>query len=383
MAKEITLEGEVGWDLGVWEVKQALADAKGEDLIVNFSSPGGSVFQGITIYNLFKNYSGDVQFHIIGLAASMGSYIPLSGSKITAEANAVFMIHNARSSMYGDHNAMIKRAEILEGLSGLLAKAYIQKTGKSEEDIKAMMDKETFLFGSEIKAAGFVDEIKGEEDPDPNAKNTFVAVAKETFEACMTKLGSEKPDDYEQAAALLTDLTAKQGIIVDKTIKNGNNVEKQKNSSDSINKTATADNKKQERSSMNLNEFRAQEPAEAAAIDKMIAEAKKAGFEEGEAKIKAIIKKTSIAFDPEKSYPNAIQTLAKKVLDGEEDPAALTGAITVFDAQAEQRKSELAKAESDKLADTHQKPDDEMKVDGLAKTVDDVIALSKKDRGIA
>ena len=169
---------------------------------------------------------------------------------------------------------------------------------------------------------------------------------------------------------------------IDKNIKNGNNVEKQIKNSDSTKNPATADNTKQESSSMNLQEFRAQEPAEAALIDKMIADAQTTGFANGKKSMEALIKKTSIAFDPEKSYPNAIQSLAKKVLDGEEDVAALTGAITVFDAQEEQRKSELAKAESDDLKDTHQPPEDG-KTDGLAKTEEDIVALSKKDRGIA
>lgn len=212
MAKEFTIEGEVGWDIGVGTIRGILNAANGEDIVIRFASPGGSVFTGLKMFNLIKGYKGNVDFHLIGEAASMGSYIPLAGNKITAEPNVVMMIHNARSFIGGDHNDMRKRADIIEGLSGLLASEYVKRTGKTKAEIIKMMDEETFFFGSEAVEAGFVDEIVGEPDDDPDARSTHVAVAREAFEACMTKLASEKTDDYEQAAALLpVEVDAKRG----------------------------------------------------------------------------------------------------------------------------------------------------------------------------
>ncbi len=209
MAKKVTLEGEIGGEVGTWEVKNLLREAGGEDILVNFASPGGSVFTGLKIFNLFKMYEGNVDFHLIGEAASMGSYIPLAGRRITAEPNVVYMIHNARSFAGGDHNALRKRADIVEGLSSLLKNEYVKRTGMAESKVRAMMDAETFLFGPAAVEAGFIDEIIGEPDADPNAKSIHVATAKEAFEACMTKLQNEKADDYEKAAAMLIDPVAR------------------------------------------------------------------------------------------------------------------------------------------------------------------------------
>lgn len=208
MAKEFTLEGEIGWEVDTWSVKNMLREAKGEDITVKFASPGGSVFTGLKIYNLFKNYSGNVDFHLIGEAASMGSYIPLAGNRVTAEPNVVYMIHNARSIISGDHNEMRKRADIIEGLSNLLRNEYVSRTGKTPEEITKMMDDETYLFGQEAVDAGFIDEIMGEADADPDARETHIALATEAFEACMQRVKKEKSDDYEQAAAYMPDVAA-------------------------------------------------------------------------------------------------------------------------------------------------------------------------------
>lgn len=217
MAKKYTLEGEIGWGIETYNVKNILRAAGGEDIVIDFSSPGGSVFTGMSIFNLFKAYSGRVTFNIIGLAASMGSYIPLAADEITAEANAVWMIHNARSFISGDQNAMRKRADIIEGLSTIMAKQYVERTGTPQEEIQAMMDEETYLFGQEIVDAGFVDSINGTEDSDPDARAMHVAVARESFEAIMSKVHTEKANDYEEAAALLPQFESNAGSLLTDT----------------------------------------------------------------------------------------------------------------------------------------------------------------------
>lgn len=212
--KVFDLDGEVGWNIDTYTVKSILRQARGEDITINFSSPGGSVFTGIKVFNLFKNYAGKVKFHLTGLAASMGSYIVLSGDEITAEPNAVFMIHNVSAWTGGDHRELRKTADLAEGLTKLLSKEYVAKTGESDKKIRAMMDDETFLFGSEIKDAGFVDSIVGEEDSDPDAKQIHMSLAKESFEAVMAKVKEEKPEDYEEAAAILPNFNFKAETTV-------------------------------------------------------------------------------------------------------------------------------------------------------------------------
>jgi len=206
MPYKIVIDGIIGgWEIDGRYIRNELEKAGGQPVYVEIASPGGFVFDGIEIYNLFKNYSGFVHMHIIGLAASMASYIPLAGNKITAEENAVFMIHNVWGGVIGDYREFEKQGQILQGLTNLLAKAYAAKTGKPLSEIINLMDAETFFFGQEIIDNGFIDEIipvgkKAE------SKSDSLLLAKMQVEDCfskMKKFENKKREDIQKAAAML------------------------------------------------------------------------------------------------------------------------------------------------------------------------------------
>jgi ATP-dependent protease ClpP protease subunit len=206
--KTITIDGVIGWDVSAADIRQQIRDAKGEDLTIEINSPGGMVTEGIAIFNAIKNAPGDKRTHITGLAASMGSYIALAAGRVTAEPNAIYMIHNAGMIAMGDHNQLRKAADIAEGMSKILATAYIGKTGKGADEIRAMMDAETFLYGAEIKDAGFADEIVGQAEAGDKAAavlQTRAAVA--SADDLIKRLSTER--DTEQAAAALADVLPK------------------------------------------------------------------------------------------------------------------------------------------------------------------------------
>jgi ATP-dependent protease ClpP protease subunit len=200
--KTITIDGVIGWDVFASDIRQQIRDAKGEDLTIEINSPGGMVTEGIAIFNAIKNAPGTKRTHIVGLAASMGSYIALAAGRVTAEPNAIYMIHNAGIIAMGDHNALRKSADIAEGMSKILAAAYVGKTGKAADEIRAMMDAETFLYGKEIADAGFADEIVGvAEVGDKAAAILQVKAAVASTDDLIKRLSTEK--DTDQAAAAL------------------------------------------------------------------------------------------------------------------------------------------------------------------------------------
>jgi ATP-dependent Clp protease protease subunit len=191
---KITLDGEIGyWGITAQYVKSQLKDMTG-DVEVEFTSPGGSVYEGIEIANAFKNYNkGETTIIIGALGASMGSYIPQAFDKRKAYDNSTFMVHNPWSFAVGDHNSLDKQSKVLKGLTNILAKAYIDRTGKTEDEIRQMMDDETFLFGQEILDNGFVDEIiaSGKNEDASNA----VAYARLSVEECKASTKNHFNDD--------------------------------------------------------------------------------------------------------------------------------------------------------------------------------------------
>jgi len=207
---EIIIDGEIGnWGVTADDVIYQLSKMNG-DVTVKINSAGGSVFEGITIFNAINTYSkGKIEVIITGLAASIASYIALAGDTVKAYDNATYMIHNAWTFTYGDHRELRKTADILEGLTSLLTKKYVSKTGKTIEDITILLDNESYFFGSEILEAGFVDEIISTEKD--TTKPEALALSQENFKACCKNASNNfTSDEFVQAVAKLT----KDGVLV-------------------------------------------------------------------------------------------------------------------------------------------------------------------------
>ena len=214
----IQINGEIGWEITAESINNQLEKADGQDVVFEIASPGGSVFEGVEIFNAIRNYEGGTEARILGMAASMASYIPLATDKVLAEDNATFMIHNAWGIAIGDSEAMKAEAEILASINELIAREYVKKTGKKEKEILQMMSDETWMFGKEIKDEGFIDEIivhKEEEDSknkkkDKNKdKENALIEAKEKFKSTLTRINENRKSDLEKMRGRLNNLNKK------------------------------------------------------------------------------------------------------------------------------------------------------------------------------
>lgn len=140
------------------KINEALKEANGEDLDIDINSGGGDVFAGSEIYSAIRDYRGIVNIHVVGIAASAASVIACAG-KSDISPTAQMMVHNVSSYAQGDYHDMEKTSEILQNANRAIAAAYIDKSGMSEEDALALMDKETWLTASDAVAYGLIDSI--------------------------------------------------------------------------------------------------------------------------------------------------------------------------------------------------------------------------------
>ncbi|EFM8157674.1 Clp protease ClpP [Escherichia coli] len=122
-------------------------------------SPGGDIFQGLAIYNALKNHPAKKIVHIEGIAASMASFIAMCGDHIVMPANAMMMIHAPRGVTAGVSGDVRRFADLMDKLGDTMAETYAGRTGKSKQEITAMMEAETWMDGNECKANGFADEV--------------------------------------------------------------------------------------------------------------------------------------------------------------------------------------------------------------------------------
>jgi len=198
---EIIIDGVIGsWEVDAKEIIYAINRASG-DLLVKLNSPGGSVIDGISIFNALKKYdSGQVIVEIGASAASIASYIALAGDVVKAHSNSIYMIHLAWLPAVGNYIELRKAADISEGLSSLMANVYATKTEMEKSDAISLMEKETYYYGQEIFDAGFADEIIAIESE--LGKTEAYSMTIENLKACNNAL-------YEHRAEIDTEAVAK------------------------------------------------------------------------------------------------------------------------------------------------------------------------------
>jgi ATP-dependent protease ClpP protease subunit len=158
---EIYLYGEIGaWGVTASMFKRDLDAVKGvKELDVHINSIGGSVIEGIAIYNLLLNFGAKKRGYIDSLAASMASYVAMACDEIYIADNAFFMIHNPVALVAGESEDMQKAMKFLDNIKDVLISGYMRKVALTKEEVSDMMDKETTLTAKESIDMGFADEI--------------------------------------------------------------------------------------------------------------------------------------------------------------------------------------------------------------------------------
>lgn len=140
------------------DIEKAILSANGEPLEVYINSGGGSVFAGSEIYSRLRNYTGNVNIHITGLAASAASVIACAAQSDISPTGMI-MIHNVSSSASGDYNIMDKTSEMLKLCNEAVCNAYVTKTGMEKKYLLELMNKETWLTAEQAIEMKFVDGI--------------------------------------------------------------------------------------------------------------------------------------------------------------------------------------------------------------------------------
>lgn len=162
--KSFLIYSEIGgmWGTSSAEVAEFLNQNKDQDVEFRINSPGGSVFEGIAIYNLMKAHKGSVSVVVDSLCASIATIIALGGDSIKMNLGSVFMIHNPWSMAFGEAEDFRKEADLLDSIKNQLISIYMTKFQGSEEELIQMLDAETWLSDSESIKFGFVDSIERE-----------------------------------------------------------------------------------------------------------------------------------------------------------------------------------------------------------------------------
>lgn len=130
-----------------------------QDVEVHINSPGGDVFEGVSIFNRLLAHGGQVTVKVMGLAASAASIIAMAGDQIQMGPASFMMIHNCWVMAVGDRNALAETAATMDAIDQGMAEVYQARSRQALADIRAWMDAETWLTGQTALERGFATEV--------------------------------------------------------------------------------------------------------------------------------------------------------------------------------------------------------------------------------
>ena len=133
-----------------------------EVINVHINSYGGEVAEGLAIYNMLRNHKAKVRTYCDGFACSIASVIFMAGDERIMSNASLLMVHNAWMWTYGNANQLRKDADDLDKITQASIEAYKVHVNITEEEIKELLDNETWLLPSEALEMGFATAIVGE-----------------------------------------------------------------------------------------------------------------------------------------------------------------------------------------------------------------------------
>ena len=156
---EISIYDAIGsFDVNAKQFVDELKEINADTINLRINSPGGSVIDGNAMFNALQRHPAKVITHIDGLAASMASVIAMAGDEVHMADNALLMIHNPWTFSMGDADELRADADLLDKMSASILSAYGRSQYEAEE-IKDLMDAETWFTAQEAFDAGLVDHI--------------------------------------------------------------------------------------------------------------------------------------------------------------------------------------------------------------------------------
>lgn len=150
-------------DRDAYSIVKELQELDVDELHVHINSTGGSVAEALAIYNVLKDSEITVTTYCDGFACSAASVIFMAGDERIMNEASLLMIHNAWTYASGNAEQLRKQAEDLDKITQASVNAYMRRVTISEDEVKKLMDEETWISAAEAKAYGFATKIVEEE----------------------------------------------------------------------------------------------------------------------------------------------------------------------------------------------------------------------------
>ncbi|HFQ4959210.1 TPA: head maturation protease, ClpP-related [Vibrio vulnificus] len=203
---QLMINGIIGdYDISSIDLVKALQAIGSKDLVMRIQSRGGSVYEGLAMYNAIKAHKGKTTAVVEGLAASIATYLMMACDERHMPKNAAAMIHNPKMGAWGEEGELESALTQLKNAKSTIAGAYAEVSGKNEDEVLEAMAAETWFTADQAVEWGLVDKVIDPvnltncfSDADIAGLNEFQNVPDDLLN-CLTG-----PDEPQQPVAIAT-----------------------------------------------------------------------------------------------------------------------------------------------------------------------------------
>lgn len=164
---DITIFGDItSWpwmdsDVSAYMLSNQIAGLEVDTINVHISSYGGEVAEGLAIYNSLKQHKAKIRTYCDGFACSIASVIFMAGDERIMSNASLLMVHNPWTYTEGNAQELRKTADDLDKMSQASVNAYMEHVSISEEEVRQLLDNETWLDSREALDYGFATSAAG------------------------------------------------------------------------------------------------------------------------------------------------------------------------------------------------------------------------------
>ena len=164
-------------DVSSYTLSKELQGLDVDVINVHINSYGGEVAEGLAIYNMLKNHKAKVNTICDGFACSIAAVIFMAGDERIMNNASLLMVHNAWTHAAGNANELRKQADDLDIISQASMEAFKAHVNISDDELKALLDAESWLSPQEALEKGFATSIKAvenSESPSQSVRNKVI-----------------------------------------------------------------------------------------------------------------------------------------------------------------------------------------------------------------
>lgn len=192
-------------DRSAYNIVKELKAVEAGNINVHINSYGGDVSEGLAIYNTLRTSGKNITTICDGFACSAASVVFMAGEKRIMSPASLLMIHNAWTVAVGNSDELRKQANDLETITQASVEAYKMVATISEEEIKELMDNETWILPEDAKAWGFATDIDDEDEDDKEPRQS-------AFRMIMEKLTSNALNEPVRETVVIDEEAIAAGV---------------------------------------------------------------------------------------------------------------------------------------------------------------------------